>query len=366
MPRPLHIDRPFLWALSGVFLFGMMMLLSASGPLAYAQFGDSWYYFKHQLLYGVVPGLFLFAVVSRIDYRKYKPLAAYGLMASIALLMLVYIPGIGLHLGGSGRWVKIGPINFQPSEFVKITFLLYVAAWLSSHHETKAKTLDEGLIPFLCALGVVVVLLVLQPNTGSTMVIASSAIAMYFISGAPITWFAAMLFGGVGMVALLIKLTPYRAARFMTFLHPELDPQGIGYQINQAYLAIGSGGLFGVGYGHSRQKYLYLPEVAGDSIFAVIGEEMGFVLTLAFLAAFGYLVSRCFYIAKHAPDDFGRFLATGIGTWVAVQALLNISSMLGLMPITGVTLPFISYGASAFIALAIGMGLMASISRQSR
>lgn len=197
-------------------------------------------------------------------------------------------------------------------------------------------------------------------------VIAGSALLMYLVAGAPIIWFAVLGCMGLGLLALLIKLTPYRAARFMTFLHPELDPQGIGYHINQAFLAIGSGGPFGLGYGHSRQKYLYLPEVAGDSIFAIIAEEMGFIATTLFLVALGYLVYRCFLIARGATDAFGKFLAVGIGSWLAIQTILNVGSMIGLLPITGVTLPFVSYGSSAFMSLAIGMGLIASISRSSR
>ncbi len=361
-----RIDRGFFWMLCGIVGFGLLMLLSASGPLAYQHFSDSWYYVKHQLLMGFLPGLVLFFICSRVDYRKWKPLAVAGLIVSIILLVLVYIPGLGLHLGGAGRWVQIGPFSFQPSEFVKITFLMYVAAWLAARHENKARTIEEGLIPFVMALGIIMFLLIMQPNTGSMSVIVGSALLMYFVAGAPLGWFAVLGAAGVALVGLLIKLTPYRAARFMTFLHPELDPQGIGYHINQAYLAIGSGGLFGLGYGQSRQKYLYLPEVSGDSIFAVVSEEMGFIMTTILILCFGYLVYRCYHIARNAPDAFGTFLVTGIGSWVAIQTIFNIASMVGLMPITGVTLPFISYGSSAFVALAIGMGLVASVSRQSR
>ena len=360
------IDRTFLGLLGGIVLFGLIMMLSASGPLAYQGFGDSWYFFKHQIQFGLIPGALAFLFVSRLDYRKLKPLAMFALIMSIILLVLVFVPGIGLRFGGAGRWVQFGPFAFQPSEFVKVTFLLYVAAWLAAHHQQKAKTVQEGLVPFIVALGAIMLLLILQPNTGSMSVIAISALLMYFITGAPMIWFVGLAIAALGGLALLIKITPYRAARFMTFLHPELDPQGIGYHINQAYLAIGSGGLFGVGYGHSRQKYLYLPEVAGDSIFAIIAEEMGFIVCLLLIAAFAWLVYRIFQIARNAPDDFGRFLATGIGCWIAIQTAFNISSMLGLIPITGVTLPFISYGSSSLLALAIGMGLVASISRQSR
>ncbi len=361
------IDRGFLWAVLGISLFGLIMLLSASGPLAYQRFGDSAYLFKHQILYGVLPGIVLFLGISRLDYRKLKPFALFALITSIVLLILVYVPGIGLRFGGAGRWVQFGPIAFQPSEFVKVTFLFYVAAWLAARYEhASSKTIEEGLLPFLVPLGIIMFLLIKQPNTGSMSVITGSALLMYFVAGAPIGWFAVLGGAGVGIVALLIKLTPYRAARFMTFLHPELDPQGIGYHINQAFLAIGSGGLFGLGYGHSRQKYLYLPEVAGDSVFAVIAEELGFIFTFLLLCAFGFLIYRCFDIARRAPDAFGRFLATGIGAWIGIQTVFNVSSMIGLMPITGVTLPFISYGSSALIALAVACGLLASISRFSR
>jgi len=362
----LPIDRTFLILFGVVLLFGLLMLLSASGPLGFQKFGDSWFFFKHQLTRGIIPGIFLFSILSFLDYRKLRPFAFGALILSIVLLLLVYIPGIGLRFGGAGRWVSLGPIAFQPSEFVKVTFLIYVAAWLAARFEHKAKTLEEGLFPFLSALGIVMFLLIKQPNTGSMSVIVGSALLTYFIAGAPVIWFAFLGVGVAGLIALLIKITPYRAARLMTFLHPELDPLGKGYQINQALLAVGSGGPFGTGYGHSRQKYLYLPEVAGDSIFAVIAEEMGFVLTVGFLGLMSWFIYRCFLIARNAPDEFGRFLATGIASWFAIQTIFNVASMIGLMPITGVTLPFVSYGSSAIVSLCIGAGLIASISRQAR
>lgn len=359
-------DRVTQWLMVGLMVFGFVMLLSASGPLGFQHFGDSMYYIKHQLLYGALPGLILFGLASIFDYRLLRPLALPALVATIVLLVLVYVPGVGLLIGGSSRWVKIGPISFQPSEFVKVTFLIYVAAWLASRLERDRNTVERGLLPFLLVLSVVLFLLIKQPNTGSMMVIASSSLLAYFVAGAPVGWFIGLGALAAALVAFLVNVTPYRAARFMTFLHPELDPQGIGYHINQAFLAIGSGGLFGLGYGLSRQKYLYLPEVAGDSIFAVMAEELGFLMVVAFIGAIGYLVWRIFAIAKRAPDMFGTCLAAGIGSWIAMQTFFNIASMIGLMPITGVTLPFVSYGSSAFIALAIGCGIVISISRQSR
>ncbi len=362
------IDPTFLALVLGLAGFGLIMLLSASGPLGLQHFNDNWYFFKNQLLRGVLPGAACFLIISYIDYRRLRPLALGALIVSVVLLVMVFLPGIGLRYGGAGRWVALGPIAFQPSEFVKVTFLVYTAGWLASasRASVRSKDLREGLLPFICVLGVVMLLLVLQPNTGSTMVIAGSALLMYLIAGAPPMWFAGLsVIGAIGLW-LLVKITPYRAQRFMTFLHPELDPQGVGYHINQAFLAIGSGGPFGFGYGHSRQKYLYLPEVAGDSVFAVMGEELGFFLTVLFICAIGFLVYRCFQIAKEAPDEFGRYLVTGIGCWIGIQSFFNMGSMLGLVPITGVTLPFVSYGSSAYVALAIGLGLVASVSRQAR
>lgn len=347
-------------------MFGLIMLLSASGPLGIQTFGDSWRFFTHQVLYGVIPGIILCALFTRLEYRVLKRFAIPALLLSILLLVLVYLPGVGLKLGGSGRWVHIGPISFQPSEFVKVTFLVYIAAWLAARHEHKTHTVSEGLLPFLSALGMIALLLIAQPNTGSMAIIAGTALLMYFVAGAPLIWFGFLGISGAALLWFLIKMTPYRATRFISFLHPELDPLGIGYHTNQAILAIGSGGLFGFGYGHSRQKFLYLPEVAGDSIFAVMAEELGFFLSAAFIIAMGILIYRCFTIARKAPDEFGMLLATGIGCWVALQTTLNVSSMLGLLPITGVTLPFVSYGSSSLIALMIGIGIVASVSRSAR
>lgn len=359
------MDRGFVASLVVLVIFGLFMLLSASGPFGYQRFHDAGYFFKHQLVYGLLPGTILFIIFSRLDYRRLIPLAPAALVASVVMLLMVYLPGIGMRFGGSGRWVYLGFLSFQPSEFVKICVLIYTAAWLEKR-SVESKTLDKGFLPFLLPLSLIVLLLILQPNTGSMFVIVASVLTAYYISGAPFIWFAGLGAVGTALFVLLLKLSPYRAARFLTFLHPELDPDGIGYQINQAYLAIGSGGLLGLGYGHSRQKYLYLPEAYGDSIFAVMAEELGFIVCLAFLGLMSYLVWRCWSIAKNAYDPFGRYLAVGIGAWIAVQTLLNIASMLGLMPMTGVTLPFVSYGSSAFVALSIACGIMASISRGTK
>lgn len=363
--RIMKLDPVILAMTAGLIVFGLIALMSATGPIAFQRTGDSLYFVKRQLLFGIFPGLILFAFFAIVEYKRWKPLAGLFLIATFILLLLVYLPGIGFEVGGSRSWAAFGPIRFQPSEFVKLTFLIYLAAWLAERKE-KAHDLKEGALPFAGMLGAVVLFLILQPDTGTMAVLAGTSVMLYLASGAPILWFGMLSFSGAGLVALLIKISPYRAARFMTFLHPELDPKGIGYHINQAILAIGSGGFFGLGYGKSRQKFLYLPEVEADSIFAVIAEEMGFVIVLIMLAAFAYLIFRCFKIAKEADDAFGAFLAAGVGAWLGIQLLINVMSMTGLMPMTGVTLPFISHGGTSMVVLMAAMGLIAGIPRHSK
>lgn len=356
------IDKIFLGLIIGLALFGLAVLLSASGPAAYQHYSDPLFFFRRQMLYGLLPGAFLFFVTSRIDYRKLQPFALPALLAALGLLVLVFIPGVGLKLGGSHSWIRVAGMSFQPSEFVKVGMLVYAAAWLGARDNREKRTVKNS-AAFLMALGMVILLLVLQPDTGSMSVIAGTTLLMYLASGAPISLFLGLLASGIGGLALLITYSPYRAERFMTFLHPELDPLGVGYHINQAFLAIGSGGLFGLGYGQSRQKFLYLPEVQGDSIFAIMAEELGFFITLMFLAALGVLVWRCFHIAREARDSFGRYLAIGVGCWIGVQAFVNIAAMTGLMPMTGVTLPFVSYGNSSTVSLFVALGIIASVQR---
>lgn len=364
MPRKPHdADRLLLGLLIGLSVFGLIVLLSASGPVSFQYYSDPLYFVRRQIFLGLLPGAVVFWLISRMDYRQLKPYAFPLLAITIVLLLVVFIPGLGSRIGGSQSWIKLFGFTLQPSEFVKFTFLLYSASWLATKGVEKKL---EASVPYFAAVGIVMFLLVMQPDTGTMSIIVMTAMLMYFAAGAPLLWFAGAGAIGTALVGLLIAIAPYRAARFMTFLHPELDPQGIGYHINQAFLAIGSGGLFGLGFGQSRQKYLYLPEVQGDSIFAVMAEELGFMATALFLSAMGVLVWKCFRIAKDSPDTFGSFIAIGVGIWLAVQTFANVASMTGLIPITGVTLPFVSYGNSAMVSLFAGLGLVASVSRMSR
>lgn len=346
--------------------FGLIMLSSASSVLSYQKYGDSYYLLKHQFIYGIALGALACYVTSNIDYHYWRKNAFFLLVATAVLLFLVFIPGIGVELLGAKRWISIGGFFFQPSEIVKMTFLIYLAAWL----EKRGKEVEDatyGLVSFLVMLGFLVAMIALaQKDLGTTIVIAVISVTVYFIAGAPWKHLGLIMLAGIIAFAVLVKIAPWRAARLMVFLHPELDPQGIGYHINQALLAIGSGGFFGVGLGHSRQKFNYLPEVATDSIFAVIAEELGFMLSVGVTVLFLVFTIRALRIATSAPDQFGRLLGVGIATWIGFQAFVNIGAMLSLLPLTGIPLPFISYGSSSLITLFAAVGILLNISRQRR
>lgn len=339
-------------------------MLSSSGvALGYKEFNDSYYYFKHQIVFGLIPGLFLFYLFFRINYKVWKKFAFPILIFSILLLSAVFIPGIGSSHGTNAQsWLKIAGISFQPSEFVKLTFLLYLASWLEKRNDS-VKDFTYGFLPFLFLLGII--LLLILPDVGTMLIILSMSFVVFFVAGASILHLVITSIMGLAAVFFLVKLEPYRMARFITFLHPELDPKGVGYHINQALLAVGSGGFWGKGFGHSSQKFLYIPEPVGDSIFAIISEEMGFFISGIFIFSFLYLINKGLSIAKNAPDDFGKFLAVGIMAWISIQAFINISGMIGLLPMTGVPLPFVSYGGTALMTSMGAMGLLANISRQT-
>lgn len=364
--KRLYAFDPWLVGLTGLLVvIGLVVLMSATGPIAFSRTADSLYMVKRQIAYGLFPGVIAFFLFALIDIKVWKSLASFGLIGSLFILLLVYTP-LGVEVGGSHSWLNIGGLQFQPSEFVKLGLVLYFSAWFAGRSLEKLTDVHEGLIPFLGALGSVVLLLILQPDTGSMAVIAGTIGLMYVLTGAPLWWFLAMGTGGLGLLWLLIKRSPYRAERFLTFLHPELDPQGIGYHINQALLAIGSGGWLGLGYGKSRQKFLYLPAVESDSLFAVMAEELGFIVTVIILSLLVALIWRCLQLSRLSQDPFTKYLSAGIGIWIGWQAIINVSSMVGLMPITGVTLPFLSYGGTSLTVLLAAIGLLVSAHYQQR
>ncbi|MFH1426806.1 MAG: putative lipid II flippase FtsW [Candidatus Kerfeldbacteria bacterium] len=358
-------DMTLIILLGVIILFGLIMLSSASSVLSYQAFGDSYHYLKHQLFYGVLLGGVGFYIMAKVDYRYWRKYAFPIAAVTVLLLFAVFLPGIGVELLGAKRWINLGGFYFQPSEVVKLTFLIYLAAWLEKRGKD-VEDLSYGFVSFLVMLGALVLMIaVAQKDLGTTIVIAVISVTMYFIAGAPWKHLGLIFLGGIIALAGLIKIAPYRAARLTVFLNPEIDPQGIGYHVNQALLAIGSGGFFGLGLGHSRQKFNYLPEVATDSIFAIIAEELGFIFALGVVALFLIFTLQALKVARNAPDQFGKLLAVGIATWVGFQAFVNIGAMLSLLPLTGITLPFISYGSSSLIMLLFAAGILVNISRGS-
>lgn len=360
-------DYTYLAIVSAIALFGMMMLASASAPVGYARFSDSYYFVVHQLVFGFLPGLAGLIIFSRIPYTIWKKNAWNLLLLSIGLLVIVFVPGISASIGTAHSWISIGGLfSVQPSEIVKLAFLFYLSAWLEKRGDMGVRDVQGGFLPFIGTLGIILLLLFLQPDVGTMTIIATMSLVVYFVAGAPLLYVGGLIAAGASTLAILIGIAPYRAARFTTFLNPELDPQGIGYHINQALLAIGSGGIFGLGYGHSRQKFQYLPEVEGDSIYAVIGEEMGMVVAVLVLVMFLVFLWRTLKIADESPDKFGKYVATGIGVWLVLQAFVNIGSMVAIMPMTGITLPFISYGGSSMAIAMCAVGVVLNISRYGK
>lgn len=345
--------------------FGLIMISSASVVLSYEKFGHNYHYLTKQfeyLLVGIIGMIFM----AMFDYRHLKKNALWFLIGSLGLLLLVLIPGVGSNLKGASRWVHIGPIFFQPSEFAKLGFVIYLAAWLDKKG-ILIKSFKAGFAPFFALVGVLIFLILKQPDMGTAIVFITTAVTVFFIAGADISQLVVGTTSVAVALSALIVSSPYRLNRLKVFLSPESHSVlGIGYHAYQALLAIGSGGILGLGFGQSKQKYLYLPEPFSDSIFAISVEELGFVRAAFIIVAFLLLAWRGFNVAKRAQDDFGKYLAAGITSWFVFQAFLNISAMLGVVPLTGVPLPFISAGGSSLVISLIAVGILLNVSKQSR
>lgn len=361
-----NVDWYLIGAIWLLVIFGLIVMASAGVVEGWKDNQDVYFPVKHQFIFGVLPGLLLFLFFYFFDYKKLERYAPAMLFVSIGLLILVFIPGIGAPWGTSSSWISLFGFSLQPSEVVKLTFLIYLSAWLANKEDHHLKDANYSLIPFLIVLGSVSALMAAQPDTGTMMILVATSLIVYFCAGASLmhlSWIGALSFVGLGV---LLKLSPYRVDRLTTFLHPELDPQGKGYHINQALLAIGSGGWFGRGYGHSRQKFAYLPEATGDSIFAIIAEELGFFIASLVIAAYVFIFIRGLKLANKINDSFGRLLVIGIVAWFIIQALVNIGGIMGILPMTGVPLPFISYGGTALMTTLAATGILANISKQTK
>jgi cell division protein FtsW len=358
------IDRKLLLVILILLGIGLLMIASAGVLYGMTRFHDAYYFFKQQLL-GLSIGLALLFIFQRIDYHIWQRFVVPIFFIALGLLILVFIPGFGTSVYGATRWVQLGQISFQPSEVMKLSIILYLAAWLSNKDKTRAADFFEGVVPFLVIISIVSFLIIQQPDTGTLGLIILISLSIFFASGANLFHIGALFLSGLVFLALLIKMAPYRMQRFLVFINPEYDPRGVGYQITQALLAIGLGGIFGVGLGQSRQKFNYLPEPVTDSIFAILGEEFGLIGMVVVVFLFLFVARRGLAIALHAPDQFGRLVAVGIVSWIIFQAFINMSAISGLIPLTGIPLPFISYGGTSLAVLLAAVGILLNISKHS-
>jgi cell division protein FtsW len=351
-------------AIAALAFVGLVMVLSASSVTALHDEGSSWFYFSRQLI-GMVLGTTAFLVTVKVDYRRWRKLAPLLHVGALGLLVAVLLPGVGVNVNGSSRWVDLKVMQLQPSELAKLTTLLVVAD-LASRRQAWVRRPEKVLHPALLWLAPVAGLLMLQPNLGTTLVLSATIFAVLFTAGVPAGTMAKWGAAGAVVASYFAFGTGYRRARMLAFLDPWKDPASTGYQIIQSQVSLGSGGWLGVGLGQSRQKWGFLPEAHTDFIFAVIGEELGLlgaVLVVGLFIVLGFLGIRA---ATYAADTFGRLLATGITTWFCVQAFVNIGAVVGILPITGVPLPFISFGSSAMLANMAAAGILCNICRTAR
>ncbi|MBI2624930.1 MAG: putative lipid II flippase FtsW [Candidatus Nealsonbacteria bacterium] len=352
-----NFDYILFWVCAILVVLGIIALTSVSVDSSLEIFGIPYYFISHQLIYGLAPGILLAFLLSRLKIEKLYKWAIIFLLISILFLGLVFVPQLGISVGGATRWLKFGPVSFQPSELFKISFFIYLAALLSKD------TFSNRLFIFLLIIGAAGIFLVLQPNVGTLGIIFLVASVTYFLSNAPVLHTLLIFLLGFSSVAVLTKIAPYRFNRFLVFLNPEVDPIGIGYQIKQALIAVGSGGITGLGFGMSVQKLGFLPEPMTDAIFAVFAEETGFIGSLILIILFSLFLWRGFYIARMVQDKFQKLLCLSITFWIVLQAFINIGAMIGILPLTGIPLPFMSYGGSAIIAELAGVGILLNISR---
>ena len=354
-----------LYIVTALIIFGLFMITSASAVVAEQKFGQGLYFVKNQVLKGLIPGLILGYIAFLIPYEKWRQFAKPLFLIGLALMVLVFVPHLGISLGGARRWINIPSINFQPSEIFKILFVIYLASFLQKAQELKGKKHLSNLSAFILVLLLSGGLIALQPDIGTLGIFILTAMAMYFSAFTPPSHI--FILGGLGLASLLllIKIFPHAAQRVQVMLHPELDPGGIGYQLNQGLIALGSGGFFGQGLAQSKQKFLYLPQPGGDSIVAVIGEELGFLGMLILTSLFVAFAIQGLKIARHAPDEFGKLLAVGLTCLIVIQAFINIAAILGLIPLTGLPLPFVSYGGTSLVISLVAVGMLLNISKYS-
>ena len=344
-------------------LFGMVMIYSASSYSSDVLFGDSFHFVKKQL-FGFALGVVLFFITYNFDYHKYYKLRWWIISFSAVLLILVFVPGIGISANGARRWIGFGGLNLQSSEVAKFGFVIFSSCYLSKNYEKTKKF--KGILPILMAGGILCILVMLEPNMSVTMCLGMVMIIMLFIGGMSFKHFVILAIPALALVVLLIVIAPYRLDRLMAFIDPWANPKEEGYQLIQSLYSLGAGGLFGVGLFNSRQKYMFLPFAESDFIFAVIGEEFGFVGSVLLLSIYVTIIAIGIKIALNAKDRLGTYLAVGIISVIAVQLLINIAVVTGSIPPTGIPLPFISAGGSGLIIFLSAIGILLNIAKNSK
>lgn len=355
-------DKLLLLAIIAIIIFGIIMIYSASSIWAEYKYQDPFKFVKAQSTFFLL-GLLCIFIISKLDINILYKKANLILLICFILLVLVLIPGIGSIRNGSRSWFGIGSLGIQPSEFAKLGLIIYVAKYLANNRKI-IKDVKKGVLPILLVIGVFFVLIMLEPDFGTAMVIVLTLVVMIFISGVKLSFFIKVgLLGLLGIVGLII-IAPYRMERIVSFLNPWVDPLGSGYQIIQSLYAIGPGGLLGQGFLNSHQKQFYLPEPQTDFIFSIISEEFGFLGILIVTSFIAFIFYRIIKIALKENNLFKKYLAFGLGFGIIIQSLLNIAVVIGLIPVTGVTLPFLSYGGSSLLISMTSIGIILNISKK--
>ena len=358
------LDTPLLIGVILISLLGLLMIYSSSYVWAEYKFNDPYKFIKTQSFFLLI-GYILMLIISKIDYTKYQSKSNLIFLGCFILLILVLIPGIGTVRNGSRSWFGIGGFGIQPSEFTKLGLIIFTSKYLSQN-EKQLKDIKKGVLPILLVLLLVFGLIMLQPDFGTGVIIVVTIIVLLFISGVPMNFFIKIgILGLLGIVALII-VAPYRMKRIVSFLNPWSDPLGSGFQIIQSLYAIGPSGLLGKGLGNSIQKHFYLPEPQTDFIFAIISEELGILGIILVASLFILIIYRGFSISIKCNDKFGKYISFGITFGLAFQALLNLMVVVGLIPVTGVTLPFLSYGGSSLLITLISIGILLNISKSKK
>ena len=359
-----RFDTALFIAVMALLSIGVVMVYSSSSIVAMKRYNDGYYFLKRQLLFASV-GVFFMLAVSRIDYRIYQRLAYPLLGVALISLVLVLIPHVGAEIAGTRRWFRVGGFTVQPAEFMKLVMVIYMAHSLSKKGE-RVKAFSVGIVPHIMVLGFTLLLIMLQPDFGTSMAMAAVVFIMLYSAGARVTHLLSLILLSLPAIYLLIFRVAYRRRRIIAFLSPWDDPQNVGFQIVQSFLAFGSGGTFGAGLGDGRQKMFYLPESFTDFIFSNIAEETGLLGVIIIITLFVTVIFRGLKMSFRMSDPFGRYLALGLTSVIGLQAFINMAVVMGLLPTKGLPLPFISYGGSSIVATLIGVGILLNISSHEK